>query len=258
MEYVPFRESVDRVVAGRDLLRAVDGQAVLCVEYNAIVVLVGWVRDEVLAPDMPIMRVSVPSTPGDPRTGMLFGWTFGKYTPGVSLPQAQIDARIIAGSALGYALRRLRAGKRIIRSSNPETSVADSWSRTGLVALVGEPAMAIIPPTAVPASATIEIDASAARDALDAVRYAQSITAGVPAAPEVRQRAAWMAREYATSSGRSEALAYIGIASATLVTLYMLGAFKRTAAPSEPSPGIGLSGVPSSPYGSPLASPRWY
>lgn len=254
MEYVRFNADV----AASSLRRAADGQSVLSVEFNAIVALVGRARDLILSPGRSTPFVRVPSAIGESVSGELIGWTHSEFAPSPGMTQAESDERSIAAGALGYALRRLRTGRRIVGRDVSGVPSGSSWP---LVALVGEPASAILPPTALSPSASIEVDASVARDAQDALRNASSILSPVLNPLDdsgARRRASWMSREYATSSGRTEALFYVGIAASTLVSLYLLGAFRRTAKAPQQAPGLGMQGAPSSPYGAPLAQPNWY
>lgn len=264
MDYVVY----DRSAALNAIRRAAEGQSIFAAEYNAIVALLGGIRDDLLSNLRP--QVRVPSPVGEQRMGPVVGWTNGEAKMTVA------DDRIIAAAALGYSLRRLRSGYRILRTTVANVPIGESWVTR--VALVAEPATALISPTAVPSYTPVEVDASAARDAEAAYQFAYELMGNSSStlpfhSDSVRTRAAWMAREYDTNSGRAEVAAYAIITAAMLSALWALGAFRRapkeddgsedqteSEPPQKPrkKPQQGIPGVVSHPYGGPVARPTWF
>ena len=245
MEYVPF----DREIAIAALRRAADGRSIFAAEYNAIVAMLAIARDRLLSSKR--LTVRVPSSIGVDRSGTLAGWTYA------ASDEASSEQVVTASNALGYAIRRLRTGHRIVRPGTPqEVPIGVTWP--DVVSLVGEPSTAIVSPTGVRPDSGIEVDPSAARDASDAWSYASAALEGSASSPDISARVAWMSREYASTSKRSEWIAYAALGGATVVLLLGLGAFKRAPRPVPQGASPGLPGVPANPYGSPLASPNWY
>lgn len=238
MQYASF----DRAEASSALRRAMDGQAIFAAQYNAIVALTGMLRDQLGGS---VVRVGVQDTLGSGRDGVLVGWLD---------PSSLVDDRAVAAAALGYALRRLRSGHRFLRRSSSEVvPVGASWPER--VAITGEPETAMVSPTAVPPDTQVELDPSSARDVFDAQTYAQSLLEGRSISSDLSSRVAWMAREYAISSGRAEWIAYAALAGGTVVALALLGAFRRSPAVAQQGQGTSLPGVTSTPYGPGLARP---
>ena len=239
MQYVPF----DREEALSSLQRATEGRSIFAAQYNAIVVLLGSLRDSLVSSLSP--RVSVQDTLGSGRMGLLVGW---------SDPSTLTGDREVASAALGYALRRLRTGHRFLRHEAVEVvPVGDSWGER--VAVTAEPETALVSPTAVLPDTLVELDPSSARDALDAYTYGSNVLLGQAPSTELASRVAWMAREYATTSSRAEWIAYAALAGGTLLSLVLLGAFRRSSAPAQTQQSPQLGGVPMNPYGGAIARP---
>jgi hypothetical protein len=244
MEYVAF----DREIAVEALRRSVEGRSIYAAEFNAIVALLAIARDRVLG--APRLTVRVPSSIGVDRAGTLAGSTYGESS---TVPSEQA---MVAANALGYAIRRLRSGHRIVRpGSAQEVPIGVTWP--DIAALVGEPSTAIVSPTGVRPDSMIEIDPSAAADASNAWTYASAVLAGSSPAGDVAARVSWMSREYVANSRRSEWTAYVALGGATIALLLGLGAFKRRPKPTQAS-SPGMPGIPANPYGAPLATPNWY
>lgn len=241
MRYV----SLDRDEATIALRRASQGQSIFAAEYNAIVAFVGMTRDALVSPSFP--RVGVQDTLGAGRTGPLVGW---------SEPSGLTGDREVAYAALGYALRKLRTGHRLMgRGGSASVPVGDSWPDR--VAVTGEVDTSLVSPTAIAPDTRVDIDPATARNVQDALLFSSDILEGRSPASDLSSRVAWMAREYATTSRRAEWIAYTALAGGTMTVLLLLGAFKRKPVAPQPGQQPALGGVPTDPYGDAMARPRF-
>lgn len=241
--------------AAREALRLLsDGRAVSAMAFDNVAAQIGRLRDQVLSREpqwAPTVPASLPLFYPD---AALVGWTYGVMQSGEWTPSHR-EAREAAAAALGYVLRSMRKDRRITQS-DPSLMVGVDYPRE--MALVGEPALALVTTRGTPADAGVELAPGVARAAQDAIQYTLDVLRaiegdGAVTVSTASRTAMWMAREYAVSSQRAEWLTYAALAGGVGAALWVLGVFRGPKAPPDASKaeGRGKMPLPTNPYGDP-------